>query len=196
MASKADYQTLGGAITVLDPEAEKLEVYRNFVPTHNPTSLFYHPRGLLVGTTEVYGDQRSHAPVDPHGVIFVWDVKTRKTVHRSCPWESESLSACALSPDGTLIGFSANRYYLFRTDDFSCQVKSLELARISGGVFLNAKSFFGQTGDGHYFCLDIERNTLEPAGAAQPTRFYEPLSAHEFLIEQDGYKICKLTITP
>ena len=189
MASKATYQRLGGAITVLDPGTEKIQVYRDFVPSQNPQCLFYHPSGLLLGTTQTFGDMRSCTARDKNAVLFAWDTRLRKTVHTSYPWESDSLGAYDLSPDGILIGFNDDHYFLFNALDFSCVLVKSDIPQPPAGeIFLDARRFLGSyqkpgTGEFRFFILDIASNRVEDLGPTQNTQFFAKLSDHEVLIK-------------
>lgn len=199
MATKANYQTLGGAITVLNPDSGKIEVYRDFVKSHNPTSVFYHDAGFLVGTTQTFGDMKSHAALDKNAVVYVWDTKKRQTIHASFPWESDSLPASALSPEGIMIGFKEGCYYLFNMDGFSCKTVKSDLRSVSGGLFLDSKRFLGScrySGNEKQviFILDINSNAFEELCPAMDTRLFEMISAREILVNYHEYQIKKLVL--
>ena len=199
MASKADYRTLGGSIAVLDPVTERLEVYRDFVPTHNPTSLFYDGQGRLVGTTQTFGDMRTCPARDAHAVIFLWDTRERKTILTAKPWESDVLSASALSPDGVMIGFAADRYYLFSTRDGSCRTAESPVGAPAGGFFIDNNRFLGchakSEGDARLFLLDTRTNKAEDFGPTRGTRLFERLSETEVLMDYEGYRLRKMDIS-
>ena len=199
MATKANYQTLGGAITVLDPAAGAIEVYRDFVESQNPTAMFYHASGVLAGATQTFGDMRTHAPKAKNAVIYVWDTRRRKTAHMAAPWEADTLPAQALSPSGTLIGFAADRYYLFSLADFSCKTVATGLKSVSGGLFLDDKLFLGccraAAGGGQaFFVLDIESNSAREICPADETRIFEMISPREILVNHGEYMVKKLVL--
>lgn len=193
MASKANYNALGGAITVFDPATERFDVHRDFVKTHNPTSMFYHGKGFLVGATQTFGDMKTHIPFDKNAVVFVWDMKQRKTIHTSFPWEAEALSGCALSNEGVLIGFGENKYFLFNANDFSYKVNNFEMQHPSGGIFLSSELFLGSS-QNILFTLDIKKNILTELRKTKGTRLFEKISADEILIDYEEHSIKKLII--
>ena len=118
---------------------------------------------------------------------------------RHFPWESDSLSACALSPDGIMIGFDAGRYYLFNANDCSCKIVELKTPSISGGIFLDSKRFLGCcTHSGRegetIITLDVTNNTIRELCATKGTRLFEKISNSEVLIDYEGYKVNKLVL--
>ncbi len=191
LATKADYGTLGGAITVFDPETEKWEVYRNFVKDQNPTSLFYHrPTGCLVGTTEVFADCRSGIPTAQNAVVFVWDTKKRKTIHTSYPWKTEQLIACALSPGGKLIGFGDDKYFLFDLNTRKYEIRKWPGKRVNWywgvrGSFAGNRYFYGATEE-DLFRLDVETDKVVTLAKTSGTMLVRKVSEKQFLFDQEG----------
>ena len=191
LATKADYGTLGGAITVFDPETEKWEVYRNFVEDQNPTSLFYHqPTKCLVGTTEVSADGGSGIPTARNAVVFIWDTKQRKTIHTSYPWEANQLIACAISPDGKLIGFGEDKYFLFDINTGKYKIKKWDGKRVNlcwaaRGSFSGNRYFYGATEE-NLFRLDIETNEVLILAKTSGTMLVRKVSEKHFLFDQEG----------
>ena len=193
IATKSEYGTVGGAVTVLDPNAETTEVYPDFVADQNPTSLFYHGgTGCLVGTTETFGDCRTRAPRAERAAIFLWDPKSRKTVHTSFPLPAESLAGLALSTRGVLIGFHGGEYFLFDVTTRECEVKRLPFAGVRrSGVFMDEDTFVGATADA-LFELDIRRNTTRVLAEATATDVIEKLSDTEILFTHRGAEVRRL----
>lgn len=185
VATKAGYGNLGGAVTVLDPKTERFEVYRNFVPEQNPTSLFYHsPTGCLVGTTETCGDCDTHQAIAEAAVVFIWDTRQRKTVHTSSPWKSGHLRARSLSGDGKLIGFDADRYFVFDLHRRQYEVRPWSHKPVMAGVFMDDGCFYGATED-HLFRLDVVANDVLLLAETSHTNLFERVSDKQMLFTRD-----------
>lgn len=188
VTTKAKYGTLGGAITVFDPKTEQIEVYRNFVPEHNPGfSSFYHsPTKLLVGVTETCGDCSTSKPTAEAAVVFLWDTQTRKVVYTAAPWSAESLNAVALSPAGKLIGFDKQRYYIFDVNSRQFQVRDWTLSPVGRyGAFGNDRFFYGSIKEG-IFQLDTVDGKVEMVLEADRVGPMARMSETELLFTQAG----------
>lgn len=195
MASKPDYGMLGGAIAVINPETEKVEVYSDFVKNQSPTSLFYDEKtSCLVGATQIFGDMNSHIPKALGAVVFMWDVKAKKTIHTSCPGENvDSLRTLALSKAGVLIGFDDDSYFLFSTTERKYSIKSWDSGFVTGGIFVRNNIFLGATND-KVFLLDIDANELTILGETTGTHLFTQISHNEVLIDFDKSYVKKLTL--
>lgn len=78
IGTQPDYGLLGGALSVFDPIAEKLEVYRNIVPNEEIGAVAADDR-YVYSSADVRGGGGSK-PVASHAHFFVWDPALRKVV--------------------------------------------------------------------------------------------------------------------
>lgn len=195
MATRANYGELGGAIAVIDPADARCEVYRDFVPTQNPVSFFKHG-DLLVGTTEVYGDQGSCPAEAENAVIFVWSTAERRTVRAHVPWPAESLRALALSPAGKMIGFGAGRYFIFDAESGECAVHAWDGPEPSSGIFLDGDrallSIPEGKGKAALQILEFPSSALHGLGESAALRFFEVLEPGVVLAAAEGSEIVKV----
>jgi len=200
MATRAYYGVLGGAISEIDPKNGRCEVYRDFVPTQNPVSMFYHD-GCLIGTTEIRGDQGSCLPQAENAVIYVWDTRIRQTRQTKVPWKAESLHGLALSPNGQLIGFEPNKYFLYDSASGDCAICDWSYGTAHSGIFLDDRRCLiavpGKTPGKHtLLLLDITEKTTSSLGEIEPIRLFERLGSGEILVGLAGYRVAVLTLTP
>lgn len=195
--TRANYGKLGGAMSVIDPSTGTCEVYRDFVPTQNPVSLFKHG-ALLVGTTEIFGDQGSCQPKVDQAVIFSWDINQRRTQHTCAPWPGKSLRALGLSPNGTMVGFAAGQYFLYQVESQICTVHSWNETEPSSGVFLDASRFLAAIpsteGKTRILILNVETHCVTRIGETESLRLFEVLDAEEVLACVKGSLIAKVKL--
>ncbi|HRJ72873.1 MAG TPA: hypothetical protein PLS03_11660, partial [Terrimicrobiaceae bacterium] len=197
MATRADYGMLGGAISVINPANWACEVYRDFVPTQNPVSLFLH-QGLLIGTTEIYGDQGSCLPKASCAVIFAWSIEQRATVHTFSPWECKSLRALGISPSGTMIGFGSGKYFLYDSSTKTCTVHPWTNNDPGSGVFLDNQRFLtvvpAGKGRSQVLLLNVETHAVETVDETEGLRFFELLDSGEILAAVEGATVAKVRL--
>jgi len=195
--TRAGYGLLGGAISVIDPAAGTCEVYRDFVPTQNPVSFFQH-KDLLVGTTEIHGDQGSCLPEASEAVIFSWHTGQRATIHTCSPWNSKSLRALDISPSGTLIGFEFGKYFLYHVETQTCSVHPWEHADPGSGVFLDERRFLtavpGSGQKSQVFLLDVEAHSVTQIEETEGLRLFEVLDSGEILASVEGSVVAKIKL--
>jgi len=195
VATKAEYGSLGGAITVLDPATERFEVCRNFVPDQNPTSLFYCPSTeCLVGTTETCGDCDTHQATAEAAVVFIWDTRQRKTIHTSSPWTSGLLRARSLSGDGTLIGFDPDRYFVFDLHRREYEVRPWSHKPVTAGIFMDDGCFYGATED-RLFRLDVGADDVLLLAHTSRTTLFERVSENRMLFTRDEGVVQEMATT-
>ena len=117
MVSHANYSTLGGALTTLEPETEEVRVFRHVVRDQKPTSLVYDPlTGYLFGGTYRWGDCDSHPPTCESAAIFVWDPRGEQTVGEYMPWPgADQIVVRGVLPGGVLVAQRDTEVALFHT---------------------------------------------------------------------------------
>ena len=204
----AEYGTLGGAITVLDPATKEMTVYRNFVKDQNPTSgLFYiNGKNLLAGATDIYGDCQTAAPTASTSVVFLWSPAERKTVHSWSPWDIPHVTISDISPSGICIGFknppgqAGGEYFLWDVASDAKEIKKWPVEGIMiGGLFMNDREFYGATEHG-LFVFDIKSGDFQQLTQTTKltgsycTKCFTKLNDAEFLFDIQGVKVMKAEI--
>lgn len=194
MASKAGYGRLGGAISVYALDSGEIEVHRDFVPGQNPQRMFLDaPTGRLAGATTIAGDQGSAPPAAEHGRVFVWDTDTRQTLATMEPWKAPGLPATALSPNGTLVGFDRDRFYLCDVRGLTCETRSWPHGPVQGGIFLDGRRFLG-AGESELFLYDMESQGFQPLIASEGARLVRRAGEREILFDGKQTEVWELGI--
>ncbi|HEY0307545.1 MAG TPA: hypothetical protein VGB94_05250, partial [Acidobacteriaceae bacterium] len=78
IGTQPDYGLVGGALSVFDPETEKLEIYRNLIPDEEIAAIATDDR-YVYGEADSEGGGGSK-PVAEGVHFFVWDPQSRKLV--------------------------------------------------------------------------------------------------------------------
>ncbi len=83
------YGQIGGAIVIVDPEAQEFEVIDDVVGTQSPWSLATTPDDdvIAIGTT-MYSGSGTEKIVTP-GRVVMWNWRTHETLSELTPWEDE-----------------------------------------------------------------------------------------------------------
>ncbi|RKY37465.1 MAG: hypothetical protein DRP73_01675 [Candidatus Omnitrophota bacterium] len=123
-------------------------------------------------------------------MVFIWDTKQRKTIHTSYPWEADQLIACAISPDGKLIGFGKDKYFLFDINTGKYKIKKWDGKRVNlcwaaRGSFSGNRYFYGAIEE-NLFRLDIETNEVLILAKTSGTMLVRKVSEKHFLFDQEG----------
>ncbi len=194
LATKSDYGCLGGAIVAYRPATGDIEVDREFVPDQAPQALFLDPEsGRLAGSTGIPGDQGSAVPVATEAVLFVWDTKTRRTLACRTPWKAPYLPATALSPEGVMVGFDAERMYRFDVRSLRCDVRPWAHGRVVCGLFLDGRRLLG-AGTGELFLYDLATGAYQPLQPCRETRRMVRLDGRRVLLDHRGVELRELRI--
>ena len=117
ISSDSEYSKLGGALAVVDPSTEKVDVYHQLIPDQNLPSLAYDPKnGLLWGGTDRWGQMRSHPPTQPQAVVYAFDPRSRKVLQELELWPgADTTTVHGVSGDGVLIASSSGEIALIET---------------------------------------------------------------------------------
>lgn len=119
IGSVPDYGTLGGALSLLDPESGELTVLPELVEDQTILSLAYRD-GLLYGGTGIWGGLGVE-PTTEEGQLFVLDPATQEVLYQGVPVPGEeNVSALTFDDDGMLWGMTAND--VFQVDPASMEV--------------------------------------------------------------------------
>ena len=93
VSSDSDYNRLGGALAVIDPATNRVDVYHHVVRDQNlPTLAFDDVTGWLWGGTDRWGQMRSHPPTQPDSLIYAFDPKSRRVVATVTPWRGADVT--------------------------------------------------------------------------------------------------------
>ncbi|MFA6715331.1 MAG: hypothetical protein WCS27_08130, partial [Victivallaceae bacterium] len=191
MITKAEYCSLGGAVSVFNPKTNKISVYRNFVKNQNPNSMF-KVGNYLVGTTEIYADMGTHSGTAKEAVVYVWDMDAGKTIHTSTPKPGNAmLAGTAISPEGKLLGICGKEIFIFDVIEKSYKYHDIKLLP-SKGVFINRTTFIGVTNE-KIFLFNVDSGKVQYLADFKNIGIFEKISANEFLFDSED-KIFKLKL--
>ena len=187
ISSDSGYNYLGGALAVIDPDTEEIDVYHHLIPDQNLPTLAYDPRNrLLWGGTDRWGQMRSHPPTQDSALIYAFDPTIWAVVATLELWPGADTT--------NFLGVSAAGVVIAQQGD--------EIALIDGAtrqVLYQGKLPIGmprkvvQGSDGNYYCLadgtfyrwDIPANSLTPVASAPGCLFLtEPSPATWLLADQ------------
>jgi hypothetical protein len=192
MISKAEYSILGGAVSVFNPQTQKLDVYRNFIKDQNPNSMFKF-RDCLIGTSEIYADMGTCPGTAKEALVYIWDMNERKIVHASTPKPgAPGLAGLAISPSGKMLGaLGKNEIFVFDATDKSYKYLDIDIYP-SKGIFVNDTIFLGASKE-KIVLLDISSEETWILADFKGAGIFEKISDDEFLFDCQG-KIFKLEI--
>jgi len=165
ISSDGDYSRLGGALAVVDPRTDAVEVYHQLVPDQNlPTLVFDERTGLLWGGTDRWGQMRSHPPTQPSSLIYAFDPDTRKVVATLTPWPgSDVTSVLGVSREGILVASSGPEVALIDTTSRKVLFKGQVGSDIAPGALrrgADGASYF--LSGGTLYRWDLHRNEIVP----------------------------------
>ena len=87
MTSDSDYNHLGGALIVYEPDAEQFDVYHHLIQDQNlPTLVYDAKQKLLWGGTDRWGQMKSAPPTQDTALLYAFDPEKRDVVHTLAPW--------------------------------------------------------------------------------------------------------------
>lgn len=194
VATKANYGSLGGALSVCSPATGRIETYRHFVPNQNPNSLFLDAAsGRLAGTTEVSADQGSAPPRATQAVVFVWDIMTRQMVGTAAPWETGWLSATAMSPKGVLIGFDTQHQFRFNVRTLCHETADWAHGPVRGGCFRDAHRLLALVPEG-LVQLDLETGAVQRLDAPSDLDRIVPVGKREWICIRRQNEVWRLEL--
>ncbi len=116
ISSDSAYSELGGALAVVDPETDKIDVYHHLIKDQNLPTLAYDPKTkVLWGGTDRWGQMRSHPPTQEHSLIYAFDPKSRKVVAKLMPWKGADVTNLIGVCNGVLMAGNADEITLIDT---------------------------------------------------------------------------------
>ena len=147
MSSDSDYNYLGGALAVIDPATDRIDVYHHLIRDQNLPTLAYDPATKLVwGGTDRWGQMRSHPPTQESALLYAFDPKIRQVVTTLTPWPgSDATSVLGVSGNGVLVASSGKEIALIDTTARRVLYKGPMPIGVPGKVITGA--------DGYGYCL-------------------------------------------
>jgi len=167
ISSDSAYDHLGGALAVIDPSNDSVQVYHHLISDQNLPTLAFEPEtGLLWGGTDRWGQMRSHPPTQDSSLVYAFDPRTGKVVKTLTLWPGSDITNVLGVGSGVLVTSSGNQIALIDTGTAKV------LYRGSLGVSIPARLRPGS--DGAHYCLSggvmyrwaLGDNTLTPVASA------------------------------
>jgi hypothetical protein len=113
MATGAQYGQLGGAISRIDVESQKIKVWRNIVPDQTINALVLDlKRRRLFFSSHIYADSDSAPPTQTTAEVGVINIDTQKLLRRQ-PFKQNvpTIGVVLLMPDGKVLVHIGPEYY-------------------------------------------------------------------------------------
>ncbi len=147
ISSDSAYNKLGGALAVIDPNTQHIDVYHHLIRDQNLPTLAYDPATkLLWGGSNRWGQMKSHPPTQESSLLYAFDPDSRQVVARQVLWPgSDETSVLAVADRGILLASSGPEAVLFDTRSRTI------LARGPWPVEIPRRARRG--GDGHVYFL-------------------------------------------
>jgi len=117
ISSDSEYGHLGGALAVIDPASNEIEVHHQLIRDQNLPTLAYDPESkLLWGGTDRWGQMRSHPPSRESSLIYAFDPETEKVIHQLTLWRGADVTnAIGVLPGGILVASASEELALIDT---------------------------------------------------------------------------------
>ncbi len=178
ISSDSAYNHLGGALAVIDPETEHIDVYHHLIRDQNLPTLAYDPTTrLLWGGTDRWGQMRSHPPTQDSSLIYAFDPRTREVVGTLMPWPgSDVTSVLGVSANGILVAASGSEIALIATENQEVLYKGTSPIGVPSKTLLASDGFCYCLAGGKLYRWDLEHNVLTPVATSPGCYFLtEPL---------------------
>ena len=100
-----EYNVLGGALAIVEPDTNAVEVFHQLIPDQNlPTLAYDSQNNLFWGGTDRWGQMHSHPPTQLSALIYAFNPATKSVVRHLTPWEGADLvNVLAVASDGTVV---------------------------------------------------------------------------------------------
>jgi hypothetical protein len=173
ISSDSAYSHLGGALVVIDPKTEKIDVYHQLIKDQNlPTLAYDQVTKLLWGGTDRWGQMRSHPPTQESSLIYAFDPATRKVVHTLTLWpKSDETAVLGVSQNGILVAASGAEIALINTKTREILYKGASPIGIPSRLYRGTDGFDYCLADGTLYRWDLKQNTLTPTATAPGCTF-------------------------
>ena len=173
ISSDSEYSKLGGALAVIDPATEKVDVYHHLINDQNLPSLAYDAKTRLVwGGTDRWGQMRSHPPTQPSALIYAFDPAARAVAHTLDVWPgADVVTVHGVAEDGVLVASSGNEIALIGTASRAVLYKGASPAGIPAAVRNGQDGAPYWLAQGVLYRWDTTENSLTPCVTAVDARF-------------------------
>jgi len=164
ISSDSAYNHLGGALAVIDPQTEQIDVYHHLIRDQNLPTLAYDPTTrLLWGGTDRWGQMRSHPPTQDSSLIYAFDPETREVVETLTAWEgSDVTSVHGVLPSGVLVASSGDEVALVDTRARDVLYLGPSPIGVPGRIRLGADGWPYCLSGGTLYRWDWRQNRLTP----------------------------------
>lgn len=117
MTSDGDYNKLGGALAVVEPETNHVDIYPQIIQDQNlPTLAYDNTSGLFWGGTDRWGQMHSHPPTQKDPFVYAFDTAKREVVSKQVLWPGADVTAVlGVSANGVLVASSGEEIALMHT---------------------------------------------------------------------------------
>ena len=168
MSSDSDYTYLGGALAVIHPGTDQVDVYHHLIQDQNlPTLAYDAVTKLLWGGTDRWGQMHSRPPTQESSLIYAFDPRTRKVVAMLTPWRgSDVTSVLGVSGNGVLVASSAQEIALIDTTTREVLYKGAAPIGVPGRVRMGSDGFSYCLSGGTLYRWDLARNILTPVASS------------------------------
>ncbi len=128
VAGQPGYGRIGGAIAIVDPQAQQFDVIDDVVAPQSPWALSTTPDDDIIAVgTSLYGGTGTDYEVTPGRLVF-WNWRTREIVAELTPWEDEYVIGSLLrlgdelwicgAPNGKIAVYDFTRAEIVHEEDY------------------------------------------------------------------------------
>jgi len=161
ISSDSAYNELGGALAVIDPRTEKIDVYHHLVEDQNlPTLAWDVKTRRLWGGTDRWGQMRSHPPTRDSSLLYAFDPNERKVVATVTPWPGADVTDVKGVADGVLVAASEKEIALIDTATREMLYKGTFPVGIPRRVITGSDGAAYCLSGGTLYRWDLPKNTL------------------------------------
>ena len=174
VSSDSAYNHLGGALAVIDPGTEEIDVYHHLIRDQNLPTLAHDPLTELVwGGTNRWGQMRSHPPTRESSLIYAFDPKSRRVVARLVPWPgSDETIVHGVAANGILVASSGGQIALVHTGTREILYQGESPVGIGGRVSLGSDGLCYCLASGRLYRWNPADNQLAPVAQSGNCRFF------------------------
>ncbi|GMV91738.1 MAG: hypothetical protein AMXMBFR82_15160 [Candidatus Hydrogenedentota bacterium] len=195
ITSDSAYNKLGGALAIVDPETEQIDVYHHLIHDQNLPTLAYDPStGLLWGGTDRWGQMRSHPPTQESALIYSFDPESRTVVDRLTLWPgADVVTIHGVSKEGVLVASNSGELALLDTQSKEVLWRGPIPANLAGTARRGSDGMLYLLGDGVLYQWDMARSLLS-AKASVIDGIYLTESAPDLWIIASSKSLFSITL--
>ncbi|MCL4692754.1 MAG: PQQ-binding-like beta-propeller repeat protein [Candidatus Hydrogenedentes bacterium] len=195
ITSDSAYNKLGGALAIVDPAAEQIDVYHHLIQDQNLPTLAYDPSTrLLWGGTDRWGQMRSHPPTQESALIYSFDPNTRTVVDRLTLWPgADVVTVHGVSKEGVLVASNSGGLALLDTQSKEVLWRGPIPANLAGTARRGSDGMLYLLGDGVLYQWDMARGLLS-AKASVIDGIYLTESAPDLWIIASSKSLFSITL--